>query len=325
MTPEERTNLEKGLVRFQRQWVTPEDREKLARGLILVSGKWVPNDEKALLAAGFRRYKDQWMSAEDCAAVRGKWADAWTEETAHYKIRTNQGEAFAKELASVAEKAWSEFRDFWFMKEPSLPVGSKMELWAFREYEDYRRHCAENKAEAQLNAAGFATSETNVVVGWNKTGNEQLFLQTMVHEAAHLYYFRVAAPSSLPSWHAEGMATYFEGFEHAADGWKFGTLASGRIDLARDAMKSGTHLPLADLLAGDALALINSDTRKALLFYSESWALNFYLVRTDNPKYHDGYENFRKAVMSGKKASLADFMGDLKQLEKDWVTFVCGL
>ncbi|KAF0247174.1 MAG: hypothetical protein FD180_113 [Planctomycetota bacterium] len=262
--------------------------------------------------------------ADRAAAVKAHQAGLAAFSKGDYDGALREFSLAIKEDSSLAE-SWTEYRDFWFMKEPALPAGTKMELWAFRSFEDYRRHCVDTKAEAQLNAAGFASSESNVVVGWNKTGDHRLFLQTMVHEAAHLYYFRVAAPAALPSWHAEGMATYFEGFEPDMLGWRFGKLAVGRLDMAREAMKAGNHLPLSDLLSGDALALINSDTRKALLFYAESWALNFYLVRTDNQKYREGYDNFRKAVMTGKKASLAEFVGDLKQLERDWVTFVCGL
>ncbi len=324
-TPEEKANLEKGLVRWDGRWVSTEDRSKLASGFIQAGGNWVLNDEKKLTASGFRKYKDKWMSGEDYVAARSEWADAWTEETVHYKIRTNQGESFAKDLAAIAENAWVQMREFYFMKEPALPAGTKMEIWAFRGYEDYRRYCIENKAEDHLNASGFANSATNVVVGWNKTGDLRLFLQILVHEAAHLYYFRVAPGSSPPSWHAEGLATWFEGFEPAADGWRFGRLPVGRVDQAREAMMAGTHLTLTDLLAGDAIALINTDTRKALLFYAEAWSFNFFLMRTDNEKYRLAFEEYRKAVMAGKKPALGDFFGDLKQLEKDWTAFVKAL
>jgi len=113
------------------------------------------------------------------------------EESAHWAIRTNEGEAFAKDLAGLAEAAWPEFAKY-HDAEAKLPGKDKLTLYAFRDYEDYRRYCVETKSEDYLGAAGFAKSDSTIAVGWNKTSNRQQFLQTMVHEAAHLYYSRCA-------------------------------------------------------------------------------------------------------------------------------------
>ena len=325
VTLEEKTNFEKGLVRFQAQWVTPGDREKLAKGLILVSGKWVSGEEKKLLAAGYRKFKDQWMSAEDYGALRGKWDNAFEEDTAHYKIRSNESEEFTKQLAKLVEVAYGEYKTFYGGREPKIGSKEKMTLYAFRTYEDYRRYCTDKKADQQLNAAGFASSDSNVVVGWNKTGNLQLFYQTMVHEAAHLYYFRVCTPTRCPSWHAEGMATYFEGFEPAGDSWRFTFVSDARLPFVREAMKAGTQIPLKDLLSGDAGALINSDASKALLFYAECWSLNYYLTQTSDAAAKAAYSEYRKSAESGKSDPLSKFFPDMGKLEKDWLAFVKGL
>ncbi|KAF0245941.1 MAG: hypothetical protein FD180_1203 [Planctomycetota bacterium] len=325
VTPEEKTNLEKGLVRFQGQWVTTGDREKLAKGLIQVSGKWVSGEEKKLLAMGFRKFKDQWMSAEDYSALRGKWDNAFEEDTAHYRIRSNESEEFTKQLAKLVEVAYGEYRTFYGGREPKIAAKEKMTLYAFRTYEDYRRYCTDKKADAQLNAAGFASSDSNVVVGWNKTGNVQLFYQTMVHEAAHLYYYRICTPSGCPSWHAEAMATYFEGFEPAGDSWRFTFVSDSRLPYVRDAMKAGTHIPLKDLLAGDAGALINSDASKAILFYAECWSLNYYLTQTSDAPSKAAYAEYRKSAESGKSDPMSKFFTDMDKLEKDWLAFVKGL
>ena len=324
VTADEKKNLEKGLVLFQGQWVTSKDKEYLAKGMIQVSGKWVSGEEGDLLKRGFRKYKDRWMSREEYESIRGQWDDAFSEETAHYSIRTNESEAFSKDLAVLAEAAYAEYLKF-YGDEPKLPGKEKMTLYAFRSYEDYRKYCVENKGEAQLNAAGYAISSSNVVVGWNKTSNRQQFLQTMVHEAAHLYFFRVAPSARPQSWFAEGMATYFEGFGWDGKTYKFNFVSESRLPFVRDAMKGGRHIPLKDLLGGDALTLINSDSTKALLFYAECWGLNYYLSQTDNRKYREAYLEYRKAVASGGQKALTDFFPDATQLEKDWVQFVTGL
>ena len=325
VTPEEKLQLEKGMVLYRGAWVTREEREKLAKGQIKVGDTWVAGGEPELLKRGYRKYKDAWMTREDYDAVRQQWADAWEQETVHYKIRSNETEQFAGDLATLIEAAWLEYGKFYPGVTPKLPEGEKMTLWAFRTYEDYRRHCVETKQEVHLNAAGFAASDSNTVVGWNKTANRQLFLATMVHEAAHLYYFRVAAPKSLPSWHAEGMATYFEGFAWDGAAWKFGTLPEGRVQLVKSAVRSGTAIGLEEMTKADALALINSDAQKALLFYSEAWSLNYFLTHTGNAAYREAYLGWRRAVADGKESGLGEFFTDLPALEKDWKAFVGSL
>ncbi|MCC6740300.1 MAG: DUF1570 domain-containing protein [Planctomycetia bacterium] len=325
VTPEERANLEKGLVLFQGQWVTAKEKEQLAKGNIQVDGKWVPGADAELLKRGYVKYKDRWMTREEYDAIRGNWSDCYTQETAHYVVKTNTTEEFAKDLGVLLEAAYVEYAKFYGGAEPRLPGKEKMTLHAYRTYEDYRKYCVENRQEDHLNAAGFARSDSNVVVGWDKTGNKHQFLQTMVHEAAHLYFFRVTPGVQVPSWYAEGMATYFEGFDWDGKTYRFDFVSDSRVPFVRDAMKGGRHIPLKDLIAGDALQLINSDSQKALLFYAECWSLNWYLSQTDNRAWRAGYEEYRKAVASGSAKPLLEYFPDPAKMEKDWVECITGL
>ncbi len=324
-TKEEKANLEKGLLPWEGGWVPAKDREQLAKGMVQVDGKWLPGDEAKLLARGFRKLDGKWVTAEDWDEHHKKWDNAWVEETAHYTVRTNESESFAKELAGLMEPAYEAYKTYYGGAEPKLASKEKMTLFAFRTYDDYRRYCVEKKAEDHLGAAGFATSDSLVVVGWNKTGNRVQFLQTMAHEGAHLYWFRVAPGAKAASWFAEGMATYFEGFDWDGKAWTFGAVPDSRLPRIRDAMQDGRHIPLADLWKGDALALINNDAQKALLFYSECWALNYYLTETSNTAYRAAWVEYRKAVTAGRDEPLSKFIPDMDKLEKDWVRFVTGL
>jgi tetratricopeptide (TPR) repeat protein len=326
VTPEEKENLEKGLVRFRGEWVPAADRENLAQGLVKVGDKWLPGEDAKLLAAGFRKQDGKWMSGEDYQALTSQWDHAIVQETTHYTIKSNAGEAFVKDLAIVAELAWTELKAFYDGREPKLPGDEKMSLYAFGTYEDYRKWCVDHKSENYLNAAGFATSGSNVVVGWNKTGNFKLFLQTMAHEAAHLYYYRTSSTASLPSWYAEAMASYFEGFQGASGAWKYTWVNESRSALAKSALAGGNNfIPLKALLGGDALALINSDTTKALTFYAECWALNYFLTRTPDKAIAESYRKFRAAQAAGTPAAFTDFFPDLDALEKSWRAFAVGM
>ncbi|MBI2923046.1 MAG: DUF1570 domain-containing protein [Planctomycetes bacterium] len=324
VTAEEKANLEKGLVFYGGEWVTAADKDQLSKGLIKVEGKWVPGEEAELLRRGYRRHEGKWMSREEYESLRGEWANAWTEDTPHWLIRTNEGESFAKDLVELAEAAYGAFEKF-HGAEAKLPGKDKMTLYAFRDYEGYRKHCVEMKAEEFLGAAGFARSDSIIAAGWNKTHNRQQFLQTMVHEAAHLFYSKCAPAAQPPSWYSEAMATYFEGFEWDGKTWKFGGASESRLPFVRDAMKGGRHIPLADLLGGEAIKIINSDAQKALLFYAECWSINFFLVSTENKARREAYAEYRKAIAAGKTDPLTKFFPDAAQLEKDWVKFVSGL
>ncbi len=325
VTPEEKENLEKGLVRWQDGWVPVADREQLQKGMIRVGGAWVKANEADLLGRGCRLENGRWLTAEEYSEFHSAWENAWVRETPHWTIRTNESESFAKDLAELLEPAWAACRSWHDGAEPKLGSKDKMTLFAFRTWEDYRRHCVAEKAEDHLAAAGFAKSDSLVACGWNKTGNARQFLQTMVHEAAHLYYFR-AVPTARPkSWYAEAMATWFEGFEFDGKAWKFGTASESRLPFVRDAMKAGRHIPLKDIFDGQALALINSDPSKALLFYAECWSLSYYLTTTSDKGWRAGWAAYRESVARGRDEPFLSFFSDPKALEADWVRFVTGL
>jgi tetratricopeptide (TPR) repeat protein len=325
VTAHERANLDKGLVRWRGEWVTAKDRDQLARGLTKVGDAWVAGKEADLLRQGFRKYKDRWLSREEYEEVRSRWEDAWIEETEHCTVKTNHSETFAKDLALLAETAWEKMKAYHGGAEPSFPPGARMTLHAYRSFEDYRDWCVQNKAQDQVAAAGFARSDLDVAAGWNKTGNDRQFLQTMIHEASHLFYFRVSPAARPPSWYAEGMATWFEGFAWDGAAWTFSHISDARLPFARDAMKAGRHIPLKELLAGDAMQLILADPSRALLFYAECWSLHYYLSRTDDRSARTAWAEFRKAADSGTPRPLLDYFPDPARIEKDWISFISGM
>jgi len=257
VTPDEKKNLEKGLARWQDRWVSARDRDQLARGMTLVGGKWVAADEAELTRLGYRKYRDRWMSGDDLAALRRQWPDAWTAETAHWQVRSNEGEAFAMELADALEAAWTEMNAE-FGAAPRGPA-RRLQAFAFRSYEDYRACCVDSQAQTHLNAAGFARRDAALAAGWNKTGNRRQFLQTMLHEAAHLFYALSFPDAKPPSFHAE------------------------------------------------------------------CWALHYFLARTDNTAWRDGYAAWRTHIAGGGGDPLTRFLPDPAAFEADWIRFVLGL
>ncbi len=121
------------------------------------------------------------------------------------------------------------------------------------------------------------------------------------------------------------MATYFEGYAWDGKGYRLTFVSESRLPFAREAMKGGRHIPIAELIGGDALALINRDPTKALLFYAECWALNYFLCRTQNKAWREAYAEYRKSVARGNADPLSKFFPDMGKMEAEWVEFVKGM
>ncbi|MDQ7780160.1 MAG: tetratricopeptide repeat protein [Planctomycetota bacterium] len=322
VSAEEKTNLEKGLVLYLGQWVTPEDQAHLRKGHQKMKGKWVPLTEKQLIARGFTKVKGEWLSAQEVKRMRGDWESGWEKETAHFFIKTDKSEDFATRLAELGEVAYAEFEKFFGARSKGSP---RLKLYAFADFEDYQKYCKDLKQDDKLAAAGFAPSEPHTACGWDKCTDDMMFLQTMVHEATHLY-FAEKYPVQIPSWLAEGMATYFEGFKRENGAWKFDHVSRMRLTFMMTAIGERKFIPLDEFLSADAGQLINSDSSKALVFYSQAWAVFYFFNNTANQGYRDRFQAVFKKFQNGAAVIFTKEIDiDLKALEKELQQFVSHL
>lgn len=306
VTATEKASLAKGLVLFRGEWVTPEDRQHLERNHEKIGGAWVPATAEQLKARGFVEYEGEWYTADELARRRGEWDHAWELTTAHYVIRTNHSERFAKTLSIAIEDAYQAFGK---VLGPPPSSGKPMRLLAFRTYEDYRAYCERTNNLAALNAAGFAPSEPGTACGYDKLKDEATLLETMVHEAAHLYFVQAYPAARPPSWLAEGMATYFEGFDVDAHAHlTFHHRPKSRAAGFAQALADRRALKLDEMLASNAGVLINTSADKALVFYAQSWAL-FYFLQQADPATKARFDELLVAVGRGSTPSLPKTLG----------------
>lgn len=328
VTPTEKQNVEAGLVFYSGQWVTPEDKKMLEKGFRKFGNKWA-KDEAELVAAGYLKYKNLWYTSEELDALRSTWDEAWEYETTHYKIRCNLPDSFGKQLCVLLEQAYLAYAKH-FGKEPPAV---KMNMLAFRTFEDYRRYCIETKAEAYLQALGFANPATNVCCGYKKFGTDDM-IGTMVHEGAHLFHDRAYNGIS-PSWYHEGHATYFEGFIWDGTTLTFNWRPGNRIYWLKEAHRKDRLIPMMDIMKGDALSSINKGVDESSLFYSESWALYTFFTETTDPEIapkwaalRSNFDTGRGGDFSGEAAlkMVTDVFGaDLTGVEAKWREWVGGL
>lgn len=318
----DKDKLAKGMVRYQGGWVTKEDLAHLRKGHQKIKDKWVPLTAEQLKARGYTQDGGEWLSPEEAQRKRGEWAAAWRQETAHFVIRTNKSEAFAAKLAEVAEAAHERLVQFFGERSKGAP---KLTLYAYAKYDDYQAYCTKLGNTSVLAAAGFAPSEPHTACGWDKASNDISFLQTMIHESAHLYFWeKYSAP--VPSWLAEGMATYFEGFRRKKGAWHFDHKADSRLTLIKDAVQSGQFIPLKDLFGSDAGTLINTNSSRALVFYAECWAVFYFFNQTTNTAYKDAFTKVFEKLRRRANVDLETELGaPLQQLEKEIQAYVKSL
>lgn len=332
VTVEEKDYFERGFIYYGNQWIKPDERVYVDKGWVKQDTKWIPREEADLLARGYRKYKEKWYSAEELAELRSHWVDAWETETEHYKIRTNTTEAFAAELALVMEQAFEAYQVHYNRKHS----GPKMNIFAFREFEDYRSFCIENKLESHIAAQGHASGAGNYGCGYPRYNGLNELIGTLIHEGSHLFYDR-AVQGFVPSWYHEGQATYFEGYTWDGKTLTFNHVSPMRLPWLRRALAGGTNIPLRELIKGDALSSIQKGAQDSMLFYSQSWGLYYFLCHTNDDELKKKFADLREKYASralgpsvmqpdGSYSSFTNVVtSDFDALEAKWKAFIAAI
>lgn len=145
-------------------------------------------------------------------------------------------------------------------------------------------------------ADGFADRVTGTAVLCSEGASQEYVLGLALHELVHLCQLSVA-PAALPSWYLEGSAE-----THGGEGtfrWDGTSLVTGeKMSAARLDELRAAPLPLGELLAGDALALLASDRPAARRFYAQSWAFLRFLREGAGPEIAARLERWRTQSLS---------------------------
>ena len=95
------------------------------------------------------------------------------------------------------------------------------------------------------------------------------------HELTH--YFVSRALVNRPAWLSEGLAEYFSTADIRNDRIVLGGLSPERLQL----LKTERAPPLEQLFAVDSNSPYYNESRKANVFYAESWAFIYYMMHGD--------------------------------------------
>lgn len=157
-----------------------------------------------------------------------------------------------------------------------------------------------------LATLGFAPSEAGVCCGYDRFDNRRIFLRTMIHELTHLFWWETFKVN-LPSWLAEGMATYFESMTRREGRWRFGELNENRLTFLKKALAGKRQFSLAELMRTDAVKLLQLDGPRTLDFYAQCWGVFFYCRRT--PALQQKFAAFLQQWARGQRVDLAKALG----------------
>ncbi|MEO6595955.1 MAG: hypothetical protein ABIP94_14480 [Planctomycetota bacterium] len=219
--------------------------------------------------SGMKRFEPAGAKAPRVANVR---------EVANERlvVRTDLPGDTAERLHALGLALWPLLQD----RLEGAPV-RRLGLFVFSkraDYEEYLKACGLAAALGGSGLCDYGTFQTLV----SGEGLAEDDLQALVlHELSHLFFFG-SSPVAMPDWYAEGFAESFGGQgTFVWDGKKLttgGLMRRDRIDAIKKA-----PLPLRELLAGNAAALLAADPEKGMRFYAQSWALQRFLLEKGNP------------------------------------------
>lgn len=275
--------------------------------------------------------------------------------TSHYLICYNTSRGYAQWCASLLERLYMAFTNFWSQKgfdlrEPEMPLVAIV----FADRQSYIRHAQAEVGDSARSIIAYFHLETNRITMYDLTGSEssgrsadratsalinrilaqpdaERTVATIVHEATHQIAFNCGLHTRLsdcPLWFSEGIATYFETPDlTSAKGWrKLGMVNQGRLSQFLSYLSRRPPDSLAGLISDDKRF---RDPRHNLDAYAEAWALTYYLLR-QHPKQYVAYLRLlsrKKPLLWDDPATRLDefkqaFGPDLDRLDAEFVRYM---
>jgi hypothetical protein len=142
--------------------------------------------------------------------------------------------------------------------------------------------------------------------------------KVLYHEGAHQFE-AFALGDALPragTWFLEGLAVVFESCQVDPKGGAIEVTPKERLRVVQRAMKAGTHIPLADLIATES---------KGFTGFHYSHAYTFVQFLRAEPDRLSRYVEGLKAGKQGAPLLEEVFKKPLPEIEKDWIAYVLGL
>jgi hypothetical protein len=278
-------------------------------------------------------------------------------ETRHYLVCYNTDTAFARSCGTLFEKLHSAFCNYFKQRGFKLsPCEQALVAVVFATEHEFLQYAdRELGKDMAANVIGFYSMLTNRMSTYDMLANRpraglgnvagvrrpqgprgidafaEANIATVIHEATHQLAYNTGFHqrfSDNPLWLAEGMAMFFEAPNRQAGDWKaVGEINRPRLELFhKEFLLGGQQVNIKSLVRDDVRL---RDKDQALLAYSESWSLTYFLMKTRREQFYEYLRILaKKPALAQDKAEqrLADFRNafgdDLAKLEEDFVRYM---
>ncbi len=280
--------------------------------------------------------------------------------TKHYLFCYNTSDEYAKWTGALFERLHRGFYKYWSsrgwkLSEPTFP----MVVLVFDSKASYLKYATQELGPAAESVSGYYNLMSNRVITFDLTGlegaapdgqrvNRQTLIRemlgrpeaernvaTIVHEAVHQIAYNSGLQVRLadnPVWVSEGLAVFFESPDLNGDKGGWGTI--GLIN-KHNYQSFLQYAPQRD--EGSLVQLLTDDNRfrdpKTMASaYGESWAFNYFLLKTKSKQYVEYLKHLSELPPLGefdpnqRVADFKKFFGDdLKSLDRDFMKFMSKL
>ncbi len=277
-----------------------------------------------------------------------------TFETAHYVILHSTSKPYAEWVASLYERLYRGFYNYWDsrgleLKEPTLPLLAII-------YADPAIYAEQSRGElgaAAESIVGYYSLRTNRMTTYDLTGQRALQLPqrprtaqvinqvlaqpqaealvaTIIHEATHQLAYNSGLQTRYadnPLWLSEGLAIYFETPDlRNSRGWRnIGKVHRDRLATLRPLLNRRDPQALLQLLTDDAALRQGQSAKEA---YAQAWGLCFFLSKRKSEAftaYLAELAILAPLVTTSSAERLATFrkhFGDLAALDEEFVRYM---
>lgn len=277
-------------------------------------------------------------------------------KTKHYVIVYNTSGAYAKWVGELFERLYRGFYNYWKrqhqidLDEPRFPLVAVI----FKDKPSYLLYAKREVGDAAEAMIGYYNMKTNRMATYDLTGVnglapsgvpltstrviEQVLARpqaertvaTIVHEAVHQIAYNSGLQVRLadnPRWLSEGLAMYFESPDFSSrSGWSMGKVNYHNFRKFAQYLPTRPADSLTSLICSDQRLL---DSSTAVHAYPESWALTYFLMKTQKENYAAYLKELANLPPLGETSERERvdlfkeyFGGDLLQLDQEFIKYI---
>jgi tetratricopeptide (TPR) repeat protein len=299
-----------------------DEKQKLSQGYVKYKGKWFskPGYEDEL-----RKEHEASKARTDELAKHSEWRNAWTKETAHFKVITDTSAELLEYYCDLLE-AYYKLMDDRFGIEPTLEMRrTKMTVNVYKSYEEFQQ-LSDPKAGITPAVLGYFWSYNNTLNFYHDYQEPSRSNWVALHECTHLLTYLIHQQYVPQIWLNEAVADYFGSsrIERDKKGKIVihpGELQTDRVLTVQQAIRSGGGAAPktgSDSNRSDATDKKSKgtqdrpDTKLEDLFkltreqfdgfqYAHAWAFVYFLNNFENGKYQKAFNKFFKGLYTVEK------------------------